>query len=52
VLLGGGGLPSLTGPGAPTIGAAWRWRLDEVDRVGGDLRLVARPRREPGAPPS
>jgi len=52
VLLGGGGLPSLTGPGAPTIGAAWRWRLDAVDRVGGDLRLVARPLREPGASPS
>ncbi len=52
VLLGGGGLPSLTGPGATTIGAAWRWRLDEVDRVGGDLRLVARPLREPGASPS
>jgi diaminohydroxyphosphoribosylaminopyrimidine deaminase/5-amino-6-(5-phosphoribosylamino)uracil reductase len=45
VLLGGGGLPSLAGPGAPTIGAAWRWRLDAVDRVGADLRLVARPSR-------
>ncbi|HEX6673546.1 MAG TPA: bifunctional diaminohydroxyphosphoribosylaminopyrimidine deaminase/5-amino-6-(5-phosphoribosylamino)uracil reductase RibD [Actinomycetes bacterium] len=45
VLLGGGGLPALTGPGAPTIAAAWRWRLDEVDRVGADLRLVARPLR-------
>jgi diaminohydroxyphosphoribosylaminopyrimidine deaminase / 5-amino-6-(5-phosphoribosylamino)uracil reductase len=43
VLLGGGGLPALTGPGAPTIDAAWRWRLDEVTRLGPDLRLVARP---------
>jgi diaminohydroxyphosphoribosylaminopyrimidine deaminase/5-amino-6-(5-phosphoribosylamino)uracil reductase len=43
VLLGGSGQPALTGPGAATIGAAWRWRLDEVDRVGTDLRLVARP---------
>jgi diaminohydroxyphosphoribosylaminopyrimidine deaminase/5-amino-6-(5-phosphoribosylamino)uracil reductase len=50
VLLGGGGLPALAGPGAPTIGAAWRWRLDEVDRVGADLRLVARPQRRPGTP--
>jgi diaminohydroxyphosphoribosylaminopyrimidine deaminase / 5-amino-6-(5-phosphoribosylamino)uracil reductase len=43
VLLGGGGLPALTGPGAPSIDAAWRWRLDEVTRLGPDLRLVARP---------
>jgi diaminohydroxyphosphoribosylaminopyrimidine deaminase / 5-amino-6-(5-phosphoribosylamino)uracil reductase len=43
VLIGGGGLPALTGPGAPTIDAAWRWRLDEVTRLGPDLRLVARP---------
>jgi diaminohydroxyphosphoribosylaminopyrimidine deaminase/5-amino-6-(5-phosphoribosylamino)uracil reductase len=50
VLIGGGGLPALAGPGAPTIAAAWRWRLDEVERVGADLRLVARPRRPPGTP--
>jgi len=43
VLIGGGGLPALTGPGAPTIDTAWRWRLDEVTSLGPDLRLVARP---------
>jgi diaminohydroxyphosphoribosylaminopyrimidine deaminase / 5-amino-6-(5-phosphoribosylamino)uracil reductase len=46
VLIGGGGLPALTGPGAPTIDDAWRWRLDEVTRLGPDLRLVARPARD------
>lgn len=45
VLIGGGGPPALAGAGAATIEAAWRWRLDEVDRLGADLRLVARPRR-------
>jgi diaminohydroxyphosphoribosylaminopyrimidine deaminase/5-amino-6-(5-phosphoribosylamino)uracil reductase len=48
VLIGGSGLPALTGPGAPTIDAAWRWRLDEVARLGPDLRLVARPVLPPG----
>jgi diaminohydroxyphosphoribosylaminopyrimidine deaminase/5-amino-6-(5-phosphoribosylamino)uracil reductase len=43
VLLGGGGLPALTGPGARSIDAAWRWHLDEVTCLGPDLRLVARP---------
>jgi riboflavin-specific deaminase-like protein len=43
VLIGGGGLSALAGPGAPSIDAAWRWRLDEVTRIGPDVRLVATP---------
>jgi diaminohydroxyphosphoribosylaminopyrimidine deaminase / 5-amino-6-(5-phosphoribosylamino)uracil reductase len=42
-LIGGGGLPALGGDGAPSIDKAWRLRLDSVDRVGDDLRVVARP---------
>ena len=41
--IGGGGLPALAGPGAASIGDARRFRLDEVARLGPDLRLTARP---------
>jgi diaminohydroxyphosphoribosylaminopyrimidine deaminase/5-amino-6-(5-phosphoribosylamino)uracil reductase len=41
-LIGGGGLPALAGPGAATIDAAWRLRLDGVERLGNDVRLTAR----------
>jgi diaminohydroxyphosphoribosylaminopyrimidine deaminase / 5-amino-6-(5-phosphoribosylamino)uracil reductase len=51
VLIGGGGRSALEGPGAPSIDAAWRWRLDEVTRIGPDIRLVATPPRvEPPRP--
>jgi diaminohydroxyphosphoribosylaminopyrimidine deaminase/5-amino-6-(5-phosphoribosylamino)uracil reductase len=43
LLIGGGGLPALTGPGAPTLDAALRLRLDEITPIGSDVRLVARP---------
>ncbi len=43
VLIGGDGLPALAGPGAPTIDAARRFRLDEITPIGPDVRLVARP---------
>ncbi|HKF18575.1 MAG TPA: bifunctional diaminohydroxyphosphoribosylaminopyrimidine deaminase/5-amino-6-(5-phosphoribosylamino)uracil reductase RibD [Candidatus Dormibacteraeota bacterium] len=43
VLIGGGGAPALAGAGAPSIAAARRLRLDEVIRLGPDVRLVARP---------
>lgn len=43
VLIGGDGLPALAGPGAGTIAAARRFRLDEITPVGPDVRLVARP---------
>jgi diaminohydroxyphosphoribosylaminopyrimidine deaminase/5-amino-6-(5-phosphoribosylamino)uracil reductase len=46
VLIGGDGLPALAGPGAPNIAAALRLHLDEVTRLGPDLRLVAHPIRE------
>ena len=39
----GGGLAALAGPGAPSIDKAPRLRLDEVTRIGPDLRIVARP---------
>jgi len=41
-LIGGGGVPALAGAGVPSIDAAWRLRLDEVARLGPDVRLVAR----------
>jgi diaminohydroxyphosphoribosylaminopyrimidine deaminase / 5-amino-6-(5-phosphoribosylamino)uracil reductase len=43
VLIGGGGLASLGGPGAPSIDQARRLRLVEVRRIGPDIRLVAVP---------
>jgi diaminohydroxyphosphoribosylaminopyrimidine deaminase / 5-amino-6-(5-phosphoribosylamino)uracil reductase len=43
VLIGGGGLPSLAGPGAASIDLARRFRLKEVIRIGPDVRLVAYP---------
>jgi diaminohydroxyphosphoribosylaminopyrimidine deaminase/5-amino-6-(5-phosphoribosylamino)uracil reductase len=39
----GGGLPALGDAGIHTIADAARWRVDEVDTVGGDVRIVARP---------
>ena len=48
VLIGGGGLPALGGEGAPSIDKAWQLRIDEVERVGADLRIVARPIRNKG----
>lgn len=43
VLIGGGGLPSLGGPGAASIDLARRFRLEEVTRIGPDVRVVAYP---------
>ena len=45
VLIGGGGLPALAGPGAPTIDSALRLHLDQTELIGGDVRLTARPLR-------
>jgi diaminohydroxyphosphoribosylaminopyrimidine deaminase/5-amino-6-(5-phosphoribosylamino)uracil reductase len=45
-LIGGGGLSALGGDGAPSIDKAWRWRIDSIDRLGDDLRIEARPRRD------
>ena len=42
-LIGGDGVPLLAGPGAPSIAAATRLRLDETVRIGRDLRLTCRP---------
>ncbi|MGH3319129.1 MAG: bifunctional diaminohydroxyphosphoribosylaminopyrimidine deaminase/5-amino-6-(5-phosphoribosylamino)uracil reductase RibD [Streptosporangiaceae bacterium] len=41
-LIGGGAPPALAGPGTPTIDAVQRLRLDEMVRVGPDVRLTAR----------
>ena len=43
VLIGGDGLSSLGGPGAPSIDLARRLELVEVRRIGPDIRLVAVP---------
>jgi diaminohydroxyphosphoribosylaminopyrimidine deaminase / 5-amino-6-(5-phosphoribosylamino)uracil reductase len=45
-LIGGDGTPALAGSGAPSIDKAWRLRLDDVRRVGADLRIEARPSKE------
>lgn len=45
-VLGGGGLPAVAGAGAATIGAALRFDLEGVERIGSDLRITARPRRD------
>ena len=51
--IGGGGLPALAGTGAATIGDAQRFRLDDVSRLGVDVRLTARPvRADPVPEPS
>jgi len=43
VLIGGGGLPALAGPGVASIDAALRLRIDDVTMIGPDVCLVARP---------
>jgi diaminohydroxyphosphoribosylaminopyrimidine deaminase/5-amino-6-(5-phosphoribosylamino)uracil reductase len=48
ITIGGGGLPALGGEGAASIDKVWRFHLDDVSRVGTDLRIVARPEREVG----
>jgi diaminohydroxyphosphoribosylaminopyrimidine deaminase / 5-amino-6-(5-phosphoribosylamino)uracil reductase len=45
VLIGSGGFPALGAPGASSIDSAWRFQIDELVRVGTDLRVTARPRR-------
>jgi diaminohydroxyphosphoribosylaminopyrimidine deaminase/5-amino-6-(5-phosphoribosylamino)uracil reductase len=42
-LIGGEGTPALAGAGAISIDKAWRLRIDDVRRVGPDLRIEARP---------
>lgn len=42
-LIGGGGRPALAGRGAQSIHEVSRMRLDEVTRLGSDVRLIARP---------
>jgi diaminohydroxyphosphoribosylaminopyrimidine deaminase/5-amino-6-(5-phosphoribosylamino)uracil reductase len=43
VLLGERGLPVLGFPGPASLGAAHRWRLHDVTRVGADVRLTLHP---------
>jgi riboflavin biosynthesis pyrimidine reductase len=45
VLIGGGGKPALAGPGAVNIADAKRFQLDDVVRIGPDVRLTATPLR-------
>ncbi len=49
-LIGGTGPGVLAGPGASTLAAALRLRLDDVTRIGPDLRLTARPAADPADP--
>jgi len=42
-LLGDGGRSALAGAGAGSIGDVWRLELEDVVRIGNDLRLTARP---------
>ncbi|GGV63512.1 riboflavin biosynthesis protein RibD [Streptomyces thermoviolaceus subsp. apingens] len=48
LLLGAAGRPVLGDVGAPTLAAALRLRLDEVTRLGDDVRLLLRARDLPG----
>ena len=41
----GGGRPALAGPGAPNIADAKRFQLEDVVRIGPDVRLTATPLR-------
>jgi diaminohydroxyphosphoribosylaminopyrimidine deaminase / 5-amino-6-(5-phosphoribosylamino)uracil reductase len=43
VLIGGGGRSALAGPGAVNIADAKRFQLDDVVRIGPDVRLTATP---------
>jgi riboflavin biosynthesis pyrimidine reductase len=43
VLIGGGGRPALAGPGALNIADARRFQLEDVARIGPDVRLTATP---------
>ena len=43
VLIGGGGRSALAGPGARNIADAKRFQLDDVVRIGPDVRLTATP---------
>jgi diaminohydroxyphosphoribosylaminopyrimidine deaminase / 5-amino-6-(5-phosphoribosylamino)uracil reductase len=43
VLIGGGGKPALAGPGALNIADAKRFQLQDVVRIGPDVRLTATP---------
>jgi diaminohydroxyphosphoribosylaminopyrimidine deaminase/5-amino-6-(5-phosphoribosylamino)uracil reductase len=45
VLIGGGGKPALAGPGALNIADAKRFQLEDVVRIGTDVRLTATPLR-------
>jgi diaminohydroxyphosphoribosylaminopyrimidine deaminase/5-amino-6-(5-phosphoribosylamino)uracil reductase len=45
VLIGGDGKSALAGPGAPNIADAKRFRLEDVVRIGPDVRLTATPLR-------
>lgn len=42
----GDGWPALTGTGISTLDRARRLRLDDVKRIGSDLRITARPEKE------
>ena len=41
----GAGAPAIADLGISTIGDILRWHIDEAETVGGDLRIVARPKR-------
>ncbi|HEX2028261.1 MAG TPA: bifunctional diaminohydroxyphosphoribosylaminopyrimidine deaminase/5-amino-6-(5-phosphoribosylamino)uracil reductase RibD [Nitriliruptorales bacterium] len=51
VVVGGDGLPSLAGRGAPSISAAGRWTIESVRLLGPDVEVVARP-AEAAVPPA
>ncbi|MDQ3931995.1 MAG: bifunctional diaminohydroxyphosphoribosylaminopyrimidine deaminase/5-amino-6-(5-phosphoribosylamino)uracil reductase RibD [Actinomycetota bacterium] len=51
-LIGGDGLGSLAGAGAPSVAEGWRWRFDRVDRLGPDLVIVASPQPRLAAAPT
>lgn len=48
-LMGGDGLSSLAGAGAPSLAERWPWTLECVDRLGPDLVIVASPQPVPAS---
>ncbi len=46
-LIGGDGVSSLAGAGAPSLVEGWSWTFDCVDRLGPDLVIVASPQPSP-----
>ena len=48
MLIGGDGSPALAGAGAQSIDKSWRLRIDDLRRLGPDIRIESRPAKDGG----